>query len=277
MHPSIDTSTLNLDEIRKLPTYELPVGYFLGGYGSGCYLDAPGFPSYMVQPVYTRQGNSPSHGPELVLELDGVLYAVKPECRGGSWEEHHAAYERLLHRIWKPLPLDHERVYLWKLHVYQHFNHCYRDVERPEYNKPGTLIFPLPHYKLEHPRTFSILATATDEEIAKIREAQDAEIARVRSLNEAEQLRCARVAVPDNHLAVITIRKFYPTYEAEQNYIDAAPRLAQADWWETASEKPAPEACEPRNSLGKGSHTVTWMHSKKPGHHCHFCGHDNPK
>ena len=48
MHPSIDLSTLDLDEVRKLPVYKLPPTYRLGSYGQGCAGDAPGFPTYMI-------------------------------------------------------------------------------------------------------------------------------------------------------------------------------------------------------------------------------------
>ena len=276
MHPSIDTSTLNLPAIRRLKTYHLPPTYRLGGYGSACYLDAPGFPSYMVQGVYNKFGGTPMGAPGHVLNVENTLYVMEPLRREvGSWDDHWAAYRKLLHSLWIPLPLEHERVQLWMAHVYQHFSHCYRDSERLEHDKPGTLVFPLPDYALKQPKVLSIPATSTDEEIAQIRDSQRLENELARALNTIEHTRAVRIAIPENHQAVLSIREFYPEHEPNLGWIICPPRLPQADWWETSAECPTPETCTPRNSL-QGRGLGEWSHPKDPGHHCHFCGHTNP-
>ena len=278
MHASIDISTLNIAAVKQLKTYTLPPSYHLGGYGSACSLDAPGFPSYMVQGVYTKFGNTPSKAPGHVLSIDGSLYIMEPPRihAYGSWEAYWAAYRKLLHSVWRPLPLDHERVQLWMAHVYQHFARCYRDVERPEHGRPGTLIFPIPDFQIKHPKVLTIPATATDKEITQIRESQRLENELTESLNATERIRAEYVATPENHLAVLSIREFYPEHQPNLEWIANPPRLSQADWWETAATKPTPETCAPRNSLG-GRENFDWSHPTDPGRHCHFCGHDNPK
>lgn len=274
MHSSIDTSTLNLDEIRKLPIYEMPPTYHLGGYGSGCFLDAPGFPSYMVQPIYNRHGNTPNNAPNHVLDVMGHLYIVDPISEDTKWEDHYAAYRALLHRIWSPLPMEHERVQLWIAATYRHFHQCYRDVERPEYGNPGTLIYPTPDYTLEHPRQLCLTPGTPEAEASKIQEAIDAELARVKALNEAEELRAQRIAIPENHRAVLSIQEFYPGHAPHLEWIANPPKTeGQVGWWETSAERPTPETCVPRNSLVRSG---IWNHPKEPGHHCHFCGHTNP-
>jgi hypothetical protein len=124
-------------------------------------------------------------------------------------------------------------------------------------------------------KLLTIPATATDEEIAAIRESQALENELAEALNATARMRAERIAVPENHQAVRTIREFYPEHEPNLEWIAKAPKLSQADWWETAAECPTPETCIPRNSLIGGCYT--WRHPKEPGRHCHFCGHDNPE
>ena len=275
MHPSIDLSTLDLDKVRKLPTYKMPPTYRLGSYGQGCAGDAPGFPTYMIQPVYNQFGNSPRKAPDCVLNIEGVNYILRGE-QAIDWDKHYASFQKRCRSIWKPLPMDHPRVQLWIEHTYQHAAHCYRDVERPEHGKPGTLIYPLSHMFLASPREIRVTPGSPEAEIAKVQQAIDAELARVKAKNEFEEMRAQRVAIPENHFAVIRIREFYPEHQPNLELIANPPKLSQADWWETAAECPTPETCVPRNSLG-GFGSYDWRHPVRPGHHCHFCGHTNPE
>ena len=269
MHSSIDTSTLNLKKVKSLPKYANTKGYKLGSYGSGCYLDAPGFPSYMIQALYTRNGNTPDGAPEQVLELDGVLYVVEP-AHGVTQESH----EKPLHRLYKPLPIDHIRVQMWMANVYRYFHNCYRDKEAQD----KMMVFPLPNYKLETPTPFSIKPGAPEAELSKIQAKIDAELARCKAVNEARLLHAEQVAIPENHLAVITIRKFYPDYEPNLNWIDCPLKsTGQEDWWETSAQRPEAEECMHRNALDSGSFSATWVHPKAPGKHCLWCGRTNPE
>lgn len=277
MHASIDTSTLNFEEIRKLPTCELSPSRTLGPYGSGCHLDAPGFPSYMVQPIYTRRGDTPQNknAPTMVLAVEDTLRVLQRNTFEGSWDAMHAAYQKILHRIWKPLPMEHERVQMWMANVYRHFHHCYQDMERPDYNRPGTLIYPIPSYKKELPRTFHASANASDEEMTLLKLAMQAEMDRVRSLNDLEESRAKRIATPENHQAVLAIREFYPDYQPNLEWIANPPKsMGQEDWWETAATQPEPSECIHRNAL-RGSR-VPWTHPTEPGKHCLWCGRTNP-
>ena len=274
MHSSIDTSTLNIEKIKQLPTYKLPPTYRLGSYGSGCAFDAPGFPSYMVQPIYTGNGGSPRKAPDAVLELDGTLYILRGQ-QGGDWDAHYALYQKRLHSLWVPLPMDHVRVQMWMKDAYRHWHHCYRDVERPEYKKPGTLIYPIPYYKLARPSTIKITPGTPEAEVTKIQYAIQCELDRVKAENEFEEMRAKRIAIPENHQAVLHIQKFYPEYQPNLEWIANPPESeGRGSWWETAAERPNAETCTPRNSLMGGG--WNWRHPKEPGHHCHFCGRTNP-
>ena len=273
MHPSIDISTLNLEQVRRLPSYELPKGRHLGSYGMGCHLDAPGFPSYMVQNIYTGRGNSPEapQAATVVLDVEGVLRVLQTNSTS---EE---TYSQRLRRIWAPLPLDHERVQMWMANIYRHFRHCYQDVERPEYGRPGMLIYPLPSYKKELPKTFRVPASASEEDMTLLRHQMQAEMDRVNLVNDQEEARAARIAIPDNHQAVRTIRKFYPDYQPNLEWIAAPPAsTGQEDWWETAAVRPEPSECIHRNNLTGGVYSSTWAHPTKPGTHCLWCGRTNP-
>lgn len=277
MHASIDISTLNIAAIKQLKTYTLPPTYHLGSYGSGCAGDAPGFPTYMIQPVYSKCGGTPRNAPEAILNIEGVNYVLRRwEPSDTSWEEHYARFRRLCHRIWNPLPMEHERVQLWMMHQYQHFHHCYLDASQPERSSERMVIFPVPDYKLKTAQVLTIPATATDEDIANIRRAQALENEAAEALNSVERRRVEAIAIPENHMAVVGIREFYPEHQPNLEWIANPPRRSQEDWWETAATKPTPETCTPRHSLS-GHGAYTWCHPKEPGRHCHFCGHDNPK
>jgi hypothetical protein len=51
------------------------------------------------------------------------------------------------------------------------------------------------------------------------------------------------LATPENHLAVQSIRKFYPEYEPELELILHPPTRIEGLWWELLAEAPAPEEC----------------------------------
>lgn len=249
----MDYSTLNLDELRKLPTYTLPPTYRLQqGSGNGCYMDPPGYPTYFTQHIWTQYGNHVPWGrPSQVIVFEGKNYVVHRD-------EDHKDLEPLFRRLWLPLPLDHERTRLWILSLYGHFRNCYQDVERPEFGRPGTLIYPVPDYKLK---------TFTDNPLWDERYRQAAK-AEVREFNRQEIRRAKKIATPDNHQAVVSVREFYPDYQPDKNLIANPPEKHVPDWWETEATQPTtPEECN-KTQRNKGPF---WRH---PINHtwCQWCG-----
>src|SRR5579859_4724189 len=46
-------------------------------FGAGCFLDAPGFPSYFLRYVYTPGGDKPRKGSTQIIAVRGNLYEVE--------------------------------------------------------------------------------------------------------------------------------------------------------------------------------------------------------
>ncbi len=106
----------------------------------------------------------------------------------------------------------------WERTVYSYFKTCYQDVERLEYGKPGTLIYPVPYYKLK-----PLLKQEGGETPKYTREYLDAENGPRRKWNEEEIERAKRIAVPENHLAYVFIRKFFPEAKPRLDLIENPP------------------------------------------------------
>lgn len=127
-----DWSTIDFDAVRSLlPAYKLPSTYFLSKhYGSVRFLNPPGYPSYFVQHVYTQYGNYPANSAQLVIRANDtarlhVIEHAKSLENCGSRDAWHAQRESVYRRIWKPLPLLHERTLLWMQYVYSYYHNCY--------------------------------------------------------------------------------------------------------------------------------------------------------
>src|SRR5437879_3457097 len=138
--------TINRAEWEKLPVHKLPPTYRYSDHlGAGCFLDPPGYPSYFVQSVYTSYGNTPRKGATM------VLFGRVVQTEGYKQE----SYERLLRRLWNPLPLEHPRTQAWLAASFKHNAHCYRDEQRVSIldstkGKTDTLvIWPVPSYELK--------------------------------------------------------------------------------------------------------------------------------
>jgi len=153
-----DHSTLNLDELRNLPTCELPDRYHLQtDPGNGCAGDPPGYPTYFTRSVYTPAGNPPTRGPEQVISHDGVLYVTGSSGdwgKGETFDTVHARSHALMRRLYVSLPFDHPRVQAWIAQTMRHQASMYIDdeglAENPEYGRPARIVFPTPDYKLHH-------------------------------------------------------------------------------------------------------------------------------
>lgn len=253
-----DFSTINVESLKKLKTYELPPSYRLQDEpGNGCHLDAPGYPTYFTRNVYTGHGNCPPYREgrvTQVISFEGKLYVTR--WYGQSDQDH----IKLLRRLWKPLAINHPRTRLWMTAVYRHMAHCYQDVERPEYGRPGTLIFPIPGYKIAKAKDIKVSVNASAEEVEAAKRAQQAEVDRVNALNEAERIRAERIATPENHNAVRFIREFYPALAPDLQQIEK-PGPEQGDWWTISAKRPSAKECpgpyrrHPHNENG-----------------CQFCG-----
>lgn len=250
----MDYSTINLDILRSLPVYHTPTLLRLqDGSGNGCVGDAPGYPSYFTRNIYTRHGSEPYLGPLQVItdpDDDTTHYVV---LEAGQ-EDRYTKRAQMLQQLWRPLPLDHERTRLWIVSQYQHFRHCYQDVEQPEYGRPGTIIFPVPSWKLKVPH---FDPHWTEEHKRTVQAEADA-------FNNMLRKRSARIATPDNHWAVVAIRRFYPDYQPEHGLIHDTPMEPVGHWWETEARQPSEEDCAHSQRWGnKHPVNTTW---------CQWCG-----
>lgn len=102
-------STINQTQLDKLPTYNIPDTCHLGTPGMGCHMDPPGYPTYFLRPVYTKHGDSPRRGPDVVLF--GRVYSRAEGCVGDDNAR----------RFWAPLPIEHPRVQAWAMSVATYF------------------------------------------------------------------------------------------------------------------------------------------------------------
>lgn len=251
----MDFSTINLALLKKLPRYTLLAGHTLQkSSGNGCFLDAPGYPTYFTRSVYDRHGNNPYSGAQMVIEFEGVLYVVQGE------EDSHEKMQALLRRLWIQLPVDHPRVQLWREAVYQHMANCYTDeqqiAEPFEYGRSAIVIWPIPNYKL---RQFHDDERFSEEWRAK-------EKASVEQENAERHAKYAKVCIPENHIAVRSIREFYPEHQPDEALIANPPKSVPPQWYETLAEQPTAETCKPRGMI----HPInkTW---------CQWCGwHESP-
>lgn len=249
-----DYSTIDRARLEaRYPVHKCPPSYRLqDDPGNGCYLDPPGYPTYFTRSVYTSHGNTPGKGATMTL-LGRVIETTDWKA-GDTWEQRHARFQAELTRLYKPLPIDHPRVVAWLRNVFGHFAHCYRDVEREEYGKPGTLIYPVPAYKLKSPH---IDPHWTDGYTAAV-------LAEADTFNAMEDARAARIATVDNHQAVRAVRKVYPDFTPDPSWLDGSGLDAArpGDWWERLAERPSPASCAPPKWFGKHRETG-W---------CQFCG-----
>lgn len=238
----IDESTINREELEKLPRLELPSGWYLGTLGTGCFMSPPGHPSYFVQQVYTSEQDIPGQlgSPRIVL-LDHVVEVVGER----------RATDKVLERLWLKLPYDHPRVQAYVLSVYRHYRGGYFD---------GGILY---RYEFDaKKRTFVDHPGFRDD----WREKEKAAIA---AFNEELELEWERVSVPERSVAARCIRQHYPEHQPRLDLLEKEWKHPLPDWWTVLAECPKPEECpgEARYaSLGPGwKHPVnkTW---------CQVCG-----
>jgi hypothetical protein len=205
---------------NPIANYKIPATYHLGSAGCGCAGDPPNYPSYFIKPIYTSHGNSPAYNrPQYYLNNTG-FYSI--EQANKLWGK--GRFEKL--------PLDHPRVRAWIEDKYRHHQHCYYHTSEMEYGKRKVIIYPVPDYKL---KTFK-----DDERFSDAW--REIEKASIEQYNKEIIEQTKEIAIPENHCAVVLIRKFYPEYEPELNLIENPPKHT-GNWW-TIGDKPTPEECK---------------------------------
>lgn len=248
---NLDFSTINIDRLKRLQSCTLPPTYQLqDDCGNGCAGDPPGYPTYFTRSVYTQHGNSPRRGPQLVITFEGKHYVVEhaDDWNGvKDWDEMKAKVDKRLQSLWNPLPVDHERTRLWIQGTYSHHWHMYLDREG-EYQCKGdtsyterwnSFVFPVPYYRLGHfyddPR-FSAEWRKTEQEQVNRKNAETVALA-------------SKIATPENHCAVVIVRRYYPDHQPIMEWIKGKAPENGGQWWETARERPTPETCPGQYSM----------------------------
>lgn len=248
-NPKPDLSTLDTEAIVKiLRPYESAVNHVDRHMGAGCAGDAPGFPTYFLQSVYDRHGNTPRNGPDHVLAVDGKHYAI-------TWEQVQKNRDGFYRQLWKPLPIEHPRVQAWITETYLYHANCYQDDSKSG-SRPRLFIFPVPSCKLQHAATDSRFRDEINAEMEKAAKIANDEIVRYYT----------GLAIPENHDAVRIVRQFYPDHTPWLTRITCPPKFHSGDWWERHATRPTPEEC-PGDKMGHGGR-------KHPtsGSWCQFCG-----
>jgi hypothetical protein len=247
----LDYSTIDREKLDELPLYKSSSECHLqDSTGNGCAGDPPGYPTYFTRTVYTKLGNHPSRGPSMLI--NGRVVAIVSD-----------SYEKIKERLrtlWLPLPLDHRRTRLWIISTYKHMNRCYDDPQCPEYDRPGTLIWPVPGYKLKQ----EFMEVGGEQKPKFHPDYLEAENKARQIYNDTEIERAKKIAIPDNHKAVRLIRSFYPDYTFELDLIDNPPKGHVGSWWETEVEQPTPETCAKTQRWGN-------IHPFN-GSWCQWCG-----
>jgi hypothetical protein len=108
--------TINKNVLEALPVWQRPTAYSLSSMGLCCWMDPPGYPSYYVQNVYNRHGNTPHVGATEVL-FGRVL--AKADKHGNTSRREQV--ESLIRSLWSPLPVDNSRVKDWARSVSWYF------------------------------------------------------------------------------------------------------------------------------------------------------------
>ena len=243
-----DWSTINLEALQKRPVCTLPLTYHLQtDSGNCCAGNPPGYPSYFTRNVYTRCGNGPRRGWEMVITYQGINYGIRSADNLENWDN---LDSKVLRGLWKPLPIDHPRTQAWIIGQYSHMQHCYLKpgVEQPWNNM---IIYPVPYYQLE---TF-----VDDERFSDAWRIKEKAAIEQKNL-EIEQA-ARRFATVDNHAATVSVRKYYPDFTPTRDHLECRLK-STGNWWETLAERPKPEKC-PGQYDHKHPVNGTW---------CQFCG-----
>ncbi len=251
-----DWSTLDLSGLKE---YTLPASFHLSeDMGSCCFGHPPGYPTYFLRSVYTRSGNDPRQGPQYVFTPPGGRMFAAPER---DWNKKGDDPYR---KLWKPLPLSHERVQEWIKATFSHHRHCYQVPELRAAGKswidamliwPGGCCGNTPFGRIEKNPT---MPANFDKWTA---EHQQAHLLCIEEENKRVTAECERVATPDNHDGTIIVRRYYPEFDPTPELI-AAEFDSPGDWWDVLAERPTPDTCP----------GTPWHKHPANGSWCQRCG-----
>lgn len=217
--------------------YELPKSYHLGSEGCGCAGEPPCYPLYFVKPIFTQYGNNPSYKqPQYYLDGNGYNNLDEVSKLYGT-------------KKYPKLSLDHPRTRAWILDKYRHHQHCYYNPNRV--NNHDIIVYPVPSYKLKK--------FYDDERFSD--EWREREKTSIEQYNNEIIRQAKEICIPENHSAVVLIRKYYPEYQPELDLIENPPKVIET-WWARHEEKPTPETC-------KGE---PWKSHPVNGNWCQVCG-----
>lgn len=298
--PKLNRETIREDVLRRLPLHHLCPRWHYDHptrWGQVCLGDPPGYPSYFLAHAWAPNGNDSD---VVLFDVEGAARLLCPHTLSGPerianpetgkippiqytgadyWPVREAAWHRLLHALYQPLPFDHPRVQAWVALQFTHFHTCYRDPDGrvTKADDHGTFIYPVPGYKLRH---FHDDERFSDTWRARKQAAVAAE--------NTEIIRLARKrATFDNHQAVVAVRKHYPDFglgatitirrsvagkwtercATAAELIERSETYHPGDWWERHAEQPDPEACAEASLRGDWRdylrHRDGW---------CQFCG-----
>lgn len=210
---SFDYTTIDLAKLRKLPMYRVPNGNNLSEhYGSACFMDPPGYPSYFIQNVYNSRGDTPRNGPDRVI--------VDPEDEYRTYVVDNID----LRALWVPLPYEapvsafsgegsNARLYAWIREAYWYFKGGY---ENPLSDQPKNVqnleYWPPNKGDLKH--KFGLETDA--EQTLFIRKNWPA------------------WATPENYRPVTFIREFYPQHQPINFWMwpHSVSERTETDWWQ---------------------------------------------
>jgi hypothetical protein len=229
----MDFSTIDIEKLTSLPQW-IPVNgtTIQKEPGNGCSGNPPGHPTYFTRNIYNFLGNN-------LQDQKMVIYYC---------DKYYIVGKKVLHALWKPLPLDHERTKLWISCTYKHYKNCYN-----KFNG-DIIIFPVPYYKL---KKYNYDERWKEEFIKHHCKEIDEFNNNIIKENE-------KVAIPENHSAVRFIRKFYPEYQPDLELIKNPPENNIGLWWETIASQPLEKECAATQRWGfKHPFNKTW---------CQWCG-----
>ena len=233
-----DNSTLDLDAIRKLPVYE-------GSLVRRCHVTSdypPGHPTYFMQDIC---GSSTV---TVIITAPGVEGSRVITVFEYNIEFGKDEFDKLVSSLWKPLPLDNPRVRMWVRGEYRYFGSCYNKDKSPETRRD--FHWPIPAYELKASRFTGEPGQKDKDDYIEVRRPH---------------------AIPENHRAVLNIRKFYPDYEPDLELIENPPSEGPVGydlrWWKRYCVQPRPEQCDDVIVLDSGvrkHHTLAGI--------CRTCG-----
>ena len=259
--------TINMKKLAQLKPYKKPPSYKIdSSMGNCCANDPPGYPTYFTQCVYTAHGNSPRRGTPQLLLFGRVVDDGKME---------YDAVKARLRKLWRPLPLQHPRTQAWIRDTFCRHRHCYHvpgQEQLPWHDDKRMLIWPggclgkTPFgtlkdlkFEIERARKNECFDKWTVEEKNKFTVA-------IATNNIRIKRECDAAAVPENAVATILVREYYPEFEPTPDlFADGLEN--PGSWWERLPQRPTPEQC-PGES---------WHAHPCNGSWCQVCGWCEPK